>query len=105
MLFVYFNLLWFVRVTRVWPEVCLMTVCLGGLIMYNPKSDRRKFTEAQAETILDAYTTTEREAVEHKPPSRASNRYFPLTPAQREAAALLHDQWRYLVHSVDGLGY
>ena len=26
-------LLWFVRVARVWPEVCLMTVYLGGLAM------------------------------------------------------------------------
>ncbi len=73
--------------------------------MYIPKPAHRQFTETQAEMMLDAYATSEREAKEHKPPSRASSRYFPLTPAQREAAALLHDQWRYLVHSVDGLNY
>jgi hypothetical protein len=97
-------LLWFVRVARVWPEVCLMTIRSKEFAMYVPRPARRKITQTQAEAILDAYATTEREATERNRGQEYRHTYHDLTPAQREAAALLFEEWRYLVFSIDGLG-
>ena len=55
-------------------------------------AQRRTRIQEEQELILDAYSATRRETASPL-----------LTDDQRAAADLLHGEWCYIVHSVDGL--
>ena len=55
-------------------------------------AQRRARIQEEQELILDAYSATRRETASPL-----------LTDNQRTAAEVLHGEWRFIVHSADGL--